>query len=310
MPCYHPKFARQSAPGAVLDFSCNPNFPGEVIQVPCGQCIGCRIDYARQWASRCVMEMQYHHSSYFLTLTYDDQHVPTNWVSSPDTGEAFPALTCRLDDVQRWLKRLRKSGQDIRYFGCMDYGSQTLRPHYHFIVFGLDLPDLSPYIQSDPTYKLFTSPQMDSIWGLGNVIVGSANYSTALYTARYICQKRKGSSAKFYETFQMEPPRSLMSRRPGIGYQYFQDHPDMMKYKYSSIVGPDGQIKIYPPRYFRQLEAVVDPDAAQARSSRNRLLAQRLQRLKDDQIPFYKLLGTEERNAENMYKSKLLKSKF
>ncbi|QXN75124.1 replication initiator protein [Microvirus mar28] len=305
MPCYHPKYARQACPGAVLDFSCNPHMPGEIVQVPCGQCIGCRIDYARQWASRCVMEMQYHRSSYFLTLTYDDQHVPVSWTVDHSTGEAFPSLTCRLDDVQRWLKRLRFSGQDIRYFGCMDYGAQTFRPHYHFILFGLQLQDLEPYMQKDPTYKYFTSPEMDSIWGNGNIIIGEANYSTALYTARYICQKRKGASAQLYKDFNLEPPRSLMSRRPGIGWQYLQDHPDMMDYKYTSIAGPDGGIRIYPPRYFRQLEKVADPAAGQERSARNRQFALRIQELKSSQtqLSYWKLLSIEERQAMTDYKS-------
>lgn len=304
MPCYHPKLAYQPYPGSPLSFLPSAfleSEKGRYLDVPCGQCIGCRIDYARQWATRCVMEMQYHKSSYFLTLTYDDAHVPHSCAVDKTSGEVFDSLTCRYSDVQLWLKRLRRAGHNVRYFGCMDYGSNTFRPHYHFIMFGLQLSDLMPYVQSDPTYKYYTSQSMDDIWSNGNVIIGEANYSTALYTARYICSKRTGKDS-FYRDYGLEPPKSCMSLKPGIGRQYLDDHPDMMDYSYTSIAGPDGGIRVYPPRYFRKIESLADPDLAYDKSERNRIKALRKMSMIEHQgINYYKLLTTQERQATTEY---------
>jgi len=46
------------------------------ISLPCGQCIGCRLERSRQWAMRCIHEAQLHQNNCFITLTYDDEHLP------------------------------------------------------------------------------------------------------------------------------------------------------------------------------------------------------------------------------------------
>lgn len=43
--------------------------------IPCGQCVGCRLDYSRRWATRLMLELECHTSAFFLTLTYDDDHI-------------------------------------------------------------------------------------------------------------------------------------------------------------------------------------------------------------------------------------------
>lgn len=304
MPCFHPKYAVQSSPGAVLDFSGTRS--GKSLAVPCGQCIGCRIDYAQQWASRCVMEMMYHSDNFFVTLTYDDEHVPFSFSPDPSSGEAIATQSCRMRDCQLFLKRLRRSGSEFRYFGCMDYGSSTFRPHYHFIFFGLALPDLSPYLGpgGSPSYKYYVSPYLQSVWSAGNVIVGEANRSTALYTARYICSKRKGLESQLYKDFNIEPPRSLMSLKPAIGHQWFVDHPDCLDFKYINLSGPDGGIKVTPPRYFHYLEKLSDPDTAQARSDQRYIKAMRSAKTKDDLSGnFFHQLEISERKALSEYRS-------
>lgn len=304
MPCYHPKYAVQHAPGAVLDFS--GSRPGKTIAVPCGQCIGCRIDYAQQWASRCVMEMQYHKDNYFVTCTYDDDHLPLSWSADPETGEAIATATCRIRDCQLFFKRLRRAGFNFRYFGCMDYGSQTFRPHYHFLFFGLPLPDLQPYLGpgGSLSYKYYVSPMLESIWSNGNVIIGEANRSTALYTARYICAKRKGKDAQLYYDYNIEPPRSLMSLKPAIGHQWFVDHPDCLDYKYINLSGPDGGISVVPPRYFHYLESISDPESYQIKSDDRYFKALRAVVQKADLSgDYFRQLEIAERQALSEYRS-------
>ena len=98
------------------------------VSVPCGQCLSCRIDYSRDWAARCVHESQLHAVNSYITLTYDDFHLPDNYGLEKDA-------------LQKFMKRYRKMfGKGIRFFGCGEYGEETSRPHYHLIIFGYDLP--------------------------------------------------------------------------------------------------------------------------------------------------------------------------
>lgn len=135
------------------------------IQIPCGQCIGCRLDYSRSWADRCLMELQYHESSYFVTLTYDDIHVPVTYYSNNEDGEAVPAMTLRKRDLQLFFKRLRtNTGQQVRMFCAGEYGSESARPHYHCIIFGLKLDDLVPYKKSHEGFQYYNSETVQSCW--------------------------------------------------------------------------------------------------------------------------------------------------
>ena len=72
------------------------NKEGTVISLPCGHCTGCRIQRAREWASRLIHEMSYHEKNTFITLTYDNEHLPKD--ESIDK-----------DELQRFFKRLRKT---------------------------------------------------------------------------------------------------------------------------------------------------------------------------------------------------------
>lgn len=115
--------------------------------IGCGQCMGCRIARSREWADRCMLELKYASSAWFLTLTYDDEHIPMSAYSDPETGElAGRCNTLARRDVQLFLMRLRKAFPEsvIRFFGCGEYGPETIRPHYHMIVFNLPLQDLTP----------------------------------------------------------------------------------------------------------------------------------------------------------------------
>ena len=107
--------------------------------VPCGKCPSCLSDRARDWSNRCLMELKTSGSAIFVTLTYDDFHLPID-----DDGP-----TLRVRDVQLFFKRLRKDfpNSRIRYLLSGEYGSKTSRPHYHAIIFGLslsDFPDIRP----------------------------------------------------------------------------------------------------------------------------------------------------------------------
>ena len=97
--------------------------------VPCGSCIGCRIDYAKQWADRCMLEAKYHDENYFLTLTYDNNHLDTitRHYTDSKTGEYCTMLSLNKRDVQLFFKRMRKAGLQFRYYCVGEYGEKELK---------------------------------------------------------------------------------------------------------------------------------------------------------------------------------------
>ena len=227
------------------------DYVDEFVEVPCGQCIGCRLEYSRQWANRCMLEAQEHSSNYFLTLTYDDNHLPENLIIDESTGEIkqSPVHTLVKRDFQLFMKRLRKNtGQEIRFYGCGEYGDDTFRPHYHIIVFGLELYDLKPLKRSFAGFWYYTSPTIQRCWKKGFSMVCDVSWDTCAYVARYVTKKLRGTRADIYKDFNMEPPFSLMSRKPGIARNYYDNNKDYF-YKYDNIVmsTSDGGRTFKPP---------------------------------------------------------------
>lgn len=334
MSCYHPltgipqgvnpatgKMSYKILPYREVDQS--PIYGTDVIQVPCGKCIGCRLDYSRQWANRCMLELKYHKDAWFVTLTYDQAHVPMSWYSDPSTGEALQAMTLRKRDFQLFIKRLRRSGQQVRYFAAGEYGDKHLRPHYHAILFGLHLDDLEVYPDHVGDFPYYTSKFLQSVWddGLDNqpyinrdgdsvkptrgmVIVAEVNWNTCAYVARYVLKKQKGFDAEAYKVFNIEPPFSLMSRRPGIGRQYYDEN-DCYKYEYINVSTADGGRKFRPPKYFDRLQSEVEPESYDLVRSFRRAMADKTKELKLTQTDndYLDMLKVEESNQESVLKA-------
>lgn len=248
----------------------------DVVKLPCGHCTGCRLDQSRRWADRCLLELQYHDSAYFVTLTYNDAHVPRTYYSDPATGEAFEALTLHKRDFQLFMKRLRKrfDPQKIRFFAAGEYGENTSRPHYHAILFGLKLDDCVPYQKSPQGFWYYKSESLQRVWSapppkdcvtpltdpLGEVIVADVSWNTCAYTARYCMKKLHAGADMDYKAFSLEPPFSLMSRRPGIGRRYYDEHPEVFDYQYINLAAEDGGRRIMVPRYFDRLLERDNPE--------------------------------------------------
>ena len=93
------------------------------VMLPCGQCLECRTRYAAQWADRIVLEARYHEQSFFITLTYDEEHVPCVVDCNGNTN-----LTLVPKDLQDFIKRFRRQQQyyhenQVRFYGVGEYGS-------------------------------------------------------------------------------------------------------------------------------------------------------------------------------------------
>lgn len=219
--------------------------------IPCGKCIGCQIQRSREWANRGVNELQYHDHNLFITLTYNDDNLPYL-----ECENGITHWTLDKKDLQLFWKRLRKyTGYDkIRYLACGEYGENTYRPHYHAIVYGLDLPDKVIFSKSPTGDLYYVSETLEKIWNKGHVLIGDVTHESIAYVARYTTKKLYGEDSKYYEEFNLIPPFITMSRRPGIGYQYYEDNKEKLftesKYYFPTKNGIGSAV---PGRYYNNL---------------------------------------------------------
>lgn len=312
-------------------FQCHSNHTivSDFIEIPCGKCIGCRLAYSRQWADRMMLELPYHDSSYFITLTYDDAHLPFQDWTDMSTGEIgkseIPSLVKK--DMQDFMKRLRIQykryiesnnldwNPEIRFYGCGEYGSKSLRPHFHIIVFGLHLDDLQFFKRTSQGFNLYNSPFLDSVWQYrGYVVVGDVSWDTCAYVARYVTKKLNGSASSIYDDIHIEPEFSLMSRKPGIANQYFKDHTDEVNHtnsiyesEFINLSTDKGGRKIHPPKYYDSLYDVLYPsDMQRIKNIRKDVaIALREQKLSSTSLPYLEMLASEEK--VKMSRTKVLK---
>lgn len=293
MPCYHP-VEGYAKPGGGFTTSPLIGYRDVPMKVSCGQCIGCRLERSRQWAVRCYHEAQVWDRNCFITLTYDNEHLPEDW-------------SLKLRDFQLFMKKLRKRyGEGIRFFHCGEYGevckacrqSRSFckcpkwdpmpgRPHYHAILFNHDFGDKKLWkVQNEN--PLFTSEELSQLWPQGYSSVGAATFQSAAYVARYILKKISGgASTEHYlwsdprtgEIFERVPEYVTMSRRPGIGKPWLD--------KFKADVWPDDFVVVeghrsrVPRFYDRCLEVQSPSDYRAVKRARHiKNLAHR-----DDQTP-------------------------
>ena len=190
------------------------------MDVPCNKCIECLNTRVSDWVFRLNAEYAHCYRAIFVTLTYNDDTVPSKGVS--------------VDDIQKHFKRVRKHLKTFRYYCTAEYGTKTLRPHYHYIAFTNDNVTLNEF------YSI-----IDSCWSKGFINMKPLTKGRIIYCIGYL----KG---------QFTPPGmnkvfSLMSRRPAIGYQMLENaqfvkHCQDTDYKYITNNGH----KMHLPRYYKK----------------------------------------------------------
>lgn len=268
MPCYHHIDAyryltRKTESGkSEIVFKKPTDLPYEEIKLPCGQCIGCRLDRSAQWALRCMYESQFYEHNCFITLTYDDEHLPEN--GSLDKSH-----------YQKFMKRLRKkySGfkavkgkYPIRFFQCGEYGELLKRPHFHACIFNFDFIDKKLLTQKGDC-RLYISAALAQLWPYGYHTIGDVTFESCAYVARYITKKVLGKAADEHynnklntetgEIYNVVPEYITMSRRPGIGRDFFDHFPDDLFPK-DFIVFDERRFKV--PKYYDALYEKIDAE--------------------------------------------------
>ncbi|AXL15364.1 replication initiator protein [Microviridae sp.] len=198
------------------------------LSIPCGKCLYCNAKRRGDWSFRLWQEYKRSKTAFFVTFTYSNENL-VDYVNVK-TGEIRPSL--HKPDVQLFIKRLRKYQEEyikkelklktikqaraaapqIRYYACGEYGEITKRPHYHMILFNLDLN---------------LKDKILDIWKLGHVHIGTCNAKTIAYTTKYI--NKETSNQESWVT----PQFSIMSKRPPIGHEYLKEN--LMFHKKSNI---------------------------------------------------------------------------
>lgn len=222
MACYRPIPAAQegSEPPKLW-----PPMGHANLALPCGKCIGCRSARATQWAHRCTHEASQWEHNTFITLTYEDAHLP-------------PEGHLDAEALQRFFKRLRKYRErpgaklasnphsNLRYFACGEYGETSGRPHYHAIIFNGRFTD-----EHRVGDNLYESDTLATLWPFGANRVGTVTGQSANYIAQYSL-KKQGAGDHDADGVWRPAPFLRMSLKPAIGLAWLAKYAPDLRHGY------------------------------------------------------------------------------
>lgn len=250
MSCFHPLPAYvDRGSGGAPRIGYHAGEQGDKLELPCGVCVGCRMDRSRSWSIRMMHEAQLYDSNLFLTLDYSPEFLPKS-------------LSLEYRDFQLFMKKLRKEVKGvtkipngkapIRFFVAGEYGETYGRPHWHAILFNTNFED--KVLFHNGTYR---SSTCERLWGNGNVVIGNLTPASAAYVAGYTLSKRygRGAAAHYEDVLNLStgemssrrPEFCQMSRDPGIGaYWYEMYGRDLLPHDFAV---QDGK-KYKVPRYY------------------------------------------------------------
>ncbi len=317
MTCYSPLTGyRSRTAGAAGGFGIvfqKQNSNGQIVNINCGQCIGCKLDKAKDWGIRAIHESQLYEDNCFITLTYDNAHLP--WDES-----------LNVKHFQKFMKRLRKQQQPktIRFLHSGEYG-QTCprhgtkkckecgplqRPHYHAILFNHDFEDKVPW-KIRNGHQTYRSPTLEKLWPLGNSEIGTVTFQSAAYVARYTTKKITGDNAHAHyekinphtgEIIVVKSEYMTSSRRPGIGKPWYDKYKNDLFPRDECVI--DGRI-MKPPQYYTNIYKLEQPKQyEQMKNERTKFFQTHKpdntwQRLQDRETVKHAQLNQLPRNLEN-----------
>ena len=212
-------------------------------RVPCGKCLPCQKKRRSEWSLRLEHEYLFSESALFITLTYSDLNLPR-------TKEGYPTLNKK--HVQDYIKRLRNENvkyvtktlkcdkkdvknrsRAIRYYAVGEYGTKTRRPHYHLILFNMDVENIAP---------------VKNQWKYGMSDVGTVTSASINYVTKYMFKQFNRKTDKRI------PPFSLMSKKPIIGHDYIQNYGvHHIESESLEVRDQNGHVRRLPKAYLRRL---------------------------------------------------------
>jgi hypothetical protein len=314
MPCYNPITAYKGIDGGLVFTESKRNQISHQIQIPCGKCIGCRLERTRQWAIRCVHEAQMHETSSFITLTYNDENFPKDG---------------NLDykDFQKFMYRLRSHYRrngvkvlgkipKISYYMAAEYGELGGRPHFHACLFGIDFIEdrVIHKNASAQEHCLYQSKTLDDLWKKGYASIGQVTMDSASYVAGYIMKKITGDMAQDHykrtrpdgSTYQLTPEFNRMSLKPAIGKRWVEKWTDDMT---DGNIVMNGKLMAAPKAYKRFLEdlgTATQLDRWESTEMKQQLAVKDPKRLADNTDARLAVKETVATAKQNRYKNRSL----
>ncbi|QCQ84910.1 replication initiator protein [Blackfly microvirus SF02] len=263
MSCYSPvnawysKVINPETGKRLLQYKPQGSLTGYRFKVGCGHCPGCLLERSRQWGIRAMHENRMHKQSAFLTLTYSNDTLPRDG--------SLVKRHLQLFHKKLHNRLLRSRGVGIRYYSCGEYGSLNQRPHYHVLSFGYDPPDKLLYSRNHRDEPIYSSRELDAMWGYGDTKVGEVTFESASYVARYCLKKVSAAvrEAGHYVVYDADgviherlPEFQLFSTNPGIGSSYFDRYKDEIMAHDTIIMG---NREVPSVRYYDKKIEAIDP---------------------------------------------------
>lgn len=237
------------------------------LRLPCGKCIGCHADKARNYATRAIHEYysDRDREGCFVTLTFNEEMLRKRDVSN------YKSIS--RTELSGFIKRLRervyaKYCKTIRIFASGEYGEIKNRPHYHLLIYGFDFPDKYEFsfrYHNKQRISYFRSPFLESLWkpagenpSYGFSVIGTMTQSSCQYVASYVSDKLDDFGEKDYKQLGIDKPFFYTPSKEGLGFQYFQ--------KYYKEIYANGYchwhngVKAPIPGYYTSLLKKYDPD--------------------------------------------------
>jgi hypothetical protein len=195
------------------------------MKLPCGKCNECKTKKAQEWALRGKHEAKQWPHNAFITLTYNDDHLPAHESLEPH-------------QLTRFIKRLRnratrhpedilgERAHGVRTIHCGEYGGTTERPHYHLLAFNCGFRDAQKNGHNNGN-DYYRSQILDELWSDERGPIGHANFgmitagAAAAYMAKYT-MKNKHRRDRFNEDGEVTKLKEFMrmSTRPMIGQNW------------------------------------------------------------------------------------------
>lgn len=296
--------------------------------IPCGKCLGCFLEKARDKAVQLSLEKmnpEYKKDEmWFLTLTYEDDYLPIHSYVDANTGEIFNGCSTELRDLQNWIKKLRDNHPDktIRYMAAREYGKHTLRPHYHLIIFGLPLNrklfiKIGNNANGDP---LWTTPELDNMrskdcWSVrrplgdrtatmykaGNVTIGEVTFQSISYVARYTMKKanKEYNSDWWYEAQGLDIEGISQSQDLGKWYYDIHKH-EIYQNDLVPVLGKNGEFSRPPRSYDRMYKKEFPKEFEKIVERRKeKMLTGLMQKETQTDMSYWQMLESEELKTQD-----------
>jgi len=189
-------------------------------------------------------EASMHDFNSFVTLTYDDAHLPHDHSLDKRHFQLF------INALRSEMRR--KDWGTVRYLMCGEYGDNNQRPHYHALLFGMDFPDKKPW-RKQRGNVLYRSALLERLWPHGFSEIGSVTFQSAAYVARYVLKKHNPDKPTTWtnpdtgEIHKLLPEYTCRSLKPGLGESWFLTYKsDVFPHDFCVVKAT----KVRTPRYY------------------------------------------------------------